>query len=70
MKDVRPNGDGDFAGPQGVILVKIDPTTGGLVNSSCPGGRFEAFIDGTEPDRSCESIEMNPAVRERAPMEF
>jgi penicillin-binding protein 1B len=61
MKDVAPGGDGDFAGPPGVILVKIDPSTGGLVGPRCPSGMYEAFIEGTEPDRTCDEIDMSAA---------
>lgn len=70
MKAVRPNGDGDFTGPPGVILVKVDPITGGLSDSSCPGGEFEVFIKGTEPDKSCDEIKLDSSARETAPMEF
>jgi len=70
MKKVRPKGDGDFAGPAGVILVRVDPATGGLVSTSCPGGRFEAFIEGTEPDKACEDISLTSPAGRSAPMEF
>ncbi|MBN1283692.1 MAG: PBP1A family penicillin-binding protein [Proteobacteria bacterium] len=70
MNEVRPNGDGDFSGPSGVILVKIDPVTGGLSDSSCPGGRFEVFIKGTEPEKTCSEIGTDASARETAPMEF
>lgn len=56
MKAVDPKGNGDFTGPQNVILVKIDRITGGLMNHSCPEGIYEAFIEGTEPDRECDQI--------------
>ena len=56
MKEVDPGGDGDFASPPGVILVKIDPVTGGLTGPSCPDGVYEAFIEGTDPNRTCDEI--------------
>jgi membrane carboxypeptidase/penicillin-binding protein len=56
MRDVDPAGDGDFASPSGLVLVKIDPKTGGLVDSSCPDGIQELFIEGTEPTQSCDEI--------------
>lgn len=66
MKEVQPSGGGDFAGPGGVVLLKIDPRTGGLPSSACPGGVTEAFIEGTEPTLTCENIatssEWKPAV--------
>ena len=66
MKEVQPSGGGDFAGPGGVVLIKIDPRTGGLPSSACPGGVTEAFIEGTEPTLTCENIatssEWKPAV--------
>ncbi|HPQ80645.1 MAG TPA: PBP1A family penicillin-binding protein [bacterium] len=66
MKEVQPSGGGDFAGPVGVVLVKIDPRTGGLTSSACPSGVVEAYIEGTEPSLTCEEIftssEWSPAV--------
>ena len=56
MKDVAPAGHGDFAGPAGVILLKVDPITGGLPDRTCPQTRYEAFIEGTEPQDKCEEI--------------
>lgn len=56
MKDADSKGDGDFASPPGVILVKIDPITGGLSDASCPDGVYEAFIEGTDPNQSCDQI--------------
>lgn len=57
MKGVEPAGAGDFAGPAGVILVRIDPRTGGLTSASCPDGINEVFIEGTEPRQTCDGIE-------------
>lgn len=58
MKEVEPNGAGDFTGPGDVILLKVDPFTGGLLNSKCPDGIYEAFIEGSEPDKTCDEIEI------------
>lgn len=59
MKTVDLNGNGDFSSPSGIILVNVDQRTGGLVSSACPGGITEAFIEGTEPAKKCEDIEIN-----------
>ncbi|MFH0800007.1 MAG: penicillin-binding transpeptidase domain-containing protein [Pseudomonadota bacterium] len=61
MKEAAPSGGGDFSGPSGVILVKIDPRTGGLAGGSCPGGITEAFMEGTEPRQTCDEISIHPA---------
>lgn len=55
MKEVWASGDGDFAGPSGVVLVKMDPQTGGLSDGSCQGIEG-AFIEGTEPTDTCSKI--------------
>lgn len=60
MKAVEPDGSGDFPSPSGVVLVKIDPKSGGLLSPSCPMGLSEAFIEGTEPKQTCEEISKNP----------
>jgi penicillin-binding protein 1A len=39
-----------FRVPSGVRLIKIDPMTGSTVDASSPGGIYEAFKPGTEPD--------------------
>jgi penicillin-binding protein 1B len=70
MKDVAPAGNGDFAGPPGVILIKVDPATGGLPDNSCPSAAYEAFIEGTEPQRTCEEIRSEMPSGEFAPDEF
>lgn len=64
MKDVAPAGHGDFAGPPGVILLKVDPITGGLPTRSCPSGKYEAFIEGTEPQNTCEEISLETYEKE------
>jgi membrane peptidoglycan carboxypeptidase len=64
MRDVDPQGDGDFPSPPGILLVKIDPATGGLTSSACPQGIYEAFIEGTEPNRTCEDVKTATAAAE------
>lgn len=53
MKEAVGDNKEDFPIPKGIILVKIDPSTGLLSSSSCPGGSFEPFIEGTEPNELC-----------------
>ena len=48
---VRPAGD--FAKPDSVVSVSIDPTTGLLAAPACPEKRDEFFISGTEPNEYC-----------------
>jgi len=43
----------EFAVPEGVIQVEIDPTTGLLATSRCLERQFEYFILGTEPTIYC-----------------
>lgn len=66
MKDVAPESDRDFPSPRHVVLIKVDPATGGLSDSSCPNFIVEAFLEGTEPDYSCESVSLGtrPASQE------
>jgi penicillin-binding protein 1B len=61
MREVTPQGAGDFASPKNVILVKIDPLTGGLSGRRCPDGIYEAFIEGTEPKQECDEQESKDA---------
>jgi penicillin-binding protein 1B len=56
MKKAQPSATQKFAGPPNVILVKINPPTGLLVNRSCPEHAYEPFIEGTEPDISCDEF--------------
>ena len=70
MKKVDPRGGNDFPGPSNVVLVKVDPETGGLVNRSCPDWIYEAFIEGTEPKRSCEEIREEWSAPEKSYKEF
>ncbi|MBI4892977.1 MAG: PBP1A family penicillin-binding protein [Acidobacteria bacterium] len=43
----------DFSPPDGVAIVDIDPATGMLATSTCPGARPEVFIAGTQPVDLC-----------------
>ncbi|WP_129124567.1 penicillin-binding protein 1A [Geomonas oryzae] len=43
----------DFARPEGVITVTIDPTTAQLATPECPTTKDEDFIAGTEPTVYC-----------------
>jgi len=56
MKQSDPTGYGNFAGPRDVVLVKVDEKTGGRIDHTCPRGIDEAFIQGTEPQQSCQDI--------------
>ncbi|MCL5742747.1 MAG: penicillin-binding transpeptidase domain-containing protein [Acidobacteria bacterium] len=43
----------EFAAPDGVVSVQIDPATGQLASPNCPGVRSEVFIAGTQPVEVC-----------------
>ncbi|MFC5402508.1 transglycosylase domain-containing protein [Cohnella soli] len=43
----------DFAVPEGVVTVFVDPATGALAGPDCPGRMQETFISGTEPTEMC-----------------
>ncbi len=62
MNSADPDGDGDFSSPSGLILVNVDSRTGGLANFSCPTGVVEAYIEGTEPVKTCDEIDINAAT--------
>jgi penicillin-binding protein 1B len=53
MKEAVGNNKQDFAIPNGIILVKVDPATGLLAAPGCPSSSFEPFIEGTEPNELC-----------------
>jgi penicillin-binding protein 1B len=42
-----------FQQPQGVVTLRIDPSSGGLARSGCPVQKDEVFISGTEPKNVC-----------------
>jgi penicillin-binding protein 1B len=50
---LRPLLGEEFAAPEGVPQVEIDPTTGLLATSRCLERQLEYFIPGTEPTISC-----------------
>jgi penicillin-binding protein 1B len=43
-----------FEPPDGIVMVRVDPATGALATSGCPGGELEAFVAGTEPIEGCK----------------
>jgi membrane carboxypeptidase/penicillin-binding protein len=43
----------NFAQPQGLVTVRIDPASGELARSGCPQKRDELFLAGTEPTQYC-----------------
>lgn len=43
----------EFAPPDGITTVDIDPLTGELATSSCPKPRTEVFLAGTQPVQLC-----------------
>ena len=43
----------EFEAPEGIVTVRVDPATGALATTGCPGARFEAFISGTQPVEVC-----------------
>ena len=43
----------DFAKPESVLTVKIDPETGYLATPACPKTREEYYLAGTEPTQYC-----------------
>jgi len=47
--DVKP-----FAPPQGVVELTLDKSTNQIATPACPDDYTTAFIDGTQPTRTCE----------------
>lgn len=47
-RNVRP-----FEPPDGIVEVRVDPATGMLANSGCPGAQTQAFLSGTQPVEVC-----------------
>ncbi|MBI4211528.1 MAG: PBP1A family penicillin-binding protein [Deltaproteobacteria bacterium] len=54
---LTPNA-GDFARPRNVVTIKVDLKNGGRYKKSCKDEFDEAFIDGTEPEESCDEIHL------------
>jgi penicillin-binding protein 1B len=48
------HGDHDFAAPEGLVFVDIDPDTGALVTPFCPRVMRETFMPGSEPFFPCD----------------
>lgn len=67
MKALVPPDSGDFPRPAGVILVKIDPRSGGLSGAACPAGVTLAFLDGTEPIQTCDQNQTTSEASPPAP---
>ena len=44
-----------FQAPEGVVTVEVDASSGLLATASCPAGKPEVFIAGTQPIRSCQA---------------
>lgn len=42
-----------FPAPRNVVLVEVDPETGELATPGCPVTRWQAFIEGAEPQEEC-----------------
>jgi membrane carboxypeptidase/penicillin-binding protein len=43
----------DFAPPETVVTINIDPTTGYIATTDCPETRDEVYIVGSEPTLLC-----------------
>ena len=46
-------GEASFPVPRGVVRLRIDPGTGGLLGRGCPASADEWFVAGTEPTKPC-----------------
>jgi membrane carboxypeptidase/penicillin-binding protein len=57
-----------FEPPEGVLKIKIDPTTGLLATDRCLEVREEYFIEGTEPVVQCYGNNYEQAVGSGAPV--
>lgn len=44
----------EFAPPDGIVTVEVDPVSGLLASSACPNPRAEVFIAGTQPVELCK----------------
>ncbi len=43
----------DFEPPDGIVMVRVDPASGALATTGCPGAQLEAFVAGTQPIEVC-----------------
>jgi penicillin-binding protein 1A len=41
-----------FPVPDGIVFIKVDPTSGGPINQSARGGIYECFLEGTTPNNA------------------
>lgn len=48
------NRSAGFPAPRNIVLVEIDPATGGLAGPGCPAVRYEVFVRGSEPTEMCQ----------------
>lgn len=53
MAAAGANHHDDFAVPQSIVLVKIDPASGDVWSDSCDDAIFAPFIEGSEPTELC-----------------
>jgi penicillin-binding protein 1B len=42
-----------FEPPDGIVVARVDPATGALATSGCPGAQTQAFVAGTQPVEVC-----------------
>jgi len=42
-----------FEPPDGIVVARVDPATGALATSGCPGAQSQAFVAGTQPIEVC-----------------
>jgi len=56
-QSIRPElfGESFPAPPDGIVEAEIDPTSGLLATDQCPTRGTEYFIEGTQPQESCEA---------------
>jgi membrane carboxypeptidase/penicillin-binding protein len=57
----------DFAKPETVVTVTIDPATGLRAREECPKKQDEYYIAGTEPADLCPNHEGEPVQQEPVP---
>jgi len=43
----------EFEPPDGIAIARVDPATGALAATGCPGAQLQAFIAGTQPLEVC-----------------
>lgn len=42
-----------FEPPDGIVVARVDPATGALATTGCPGAQTQAFVAGTQPVEVC-----------------